>query len=97
MLRYCMCLGMAMSLTSLALADDEPSKAPEGGRRGRGPNREEILKRFDKDGDGKLSEEERAEARKEFGNRFGGGKGRGPGGRRPGGEEKKEEKKEESK
>ena len=34
--------------------------------RGGPPNREAFLKKFDKDGDGKLSEEERAEARKSF-------------------------------
>ena len=34
---------------------------PEG--LGEGPNREELRKRFDKDGDGKLSDEEREAAR----------------------------------
>ena len=37
--------------------------------------REEMTKKFDKDGDGKLNDEEREAARKEFG-----GRGRGPGG-----------------
>lgn len=57
----------------------------EGGRGGAG--REEMMKKFDKDGDGKLSEEERAELRKSFEGRRGGrgegdsAEGRGPRGR----------------
>ena len=38
------------------------------------PNREEIIKKFDKDGDGKLNEDERAEARKAWQARSGGGR-----------------------
>lgn len=50
----------------------------EGPRR---PNREEIIKRFDKDGDGKLSAEERAEMRKQLGRSGGEGRGEGREGR----------------
>tara|TARA_B100001029_G_C15001533_1_gene418385 strand:- start:115 stop:639 length:525 start_codon:yes stop_codon:yes gene_type:complete len=53
----------------------------EGGKKGGPPegrpSREEVMKKFDKDGDGKLSESERAELRKAMANRG------GPGGRRP--------------
>ena len=44
---------------------------PEGERGGF--NREEMMKRFDKDGDGELNEEERQAIREEFGNRRGRG------------------------
>jgi len=47
---------------------------------GGGFNREEVLKQFDKDGDGQLNDEERAAMRASFG-----GGGRGQGERRPGG------------
>ncbi|MEK9632957.1 MAG: EF-hand domain-containing protein [Opitutae bacterium] len=54
----------------------------EGGKKGGPPegrpSREEVMKKFDKDGDGKLSEEEKAELRKAIAQR--GGR---PGGRRP--------------
>ncbi len=38
------------------------------------PSREEIIKKFDKDGDGKLSDEEKAELRKKMAQRSGGGR-----------------------
>ena len=38
------------------------------------PSREEIIKKFDKDGDGKLSDEEKAELRKKMAERSGGGR-----------------------
>ncbi len=45
-----------------------------------------MLKRFDKDGNGELSDEERAAMRQELGQRRrGGGQGQGPGGQRRGG------------
>ncbi len=50
-----------------------------GGAGGGGFNREEVMREFDKDGDGQLSEEERAAMRE----RFGGGR-RGPGARQGG-------------
>ena len=54
----------------------------EGGKKGGPPegrpSREEVMKKFDKDGDGKLSEDEKAELRKAIAQR--GGR---PGGRRP--------------
>ena len=43
------------------------------------PTRESIIKRFDKDGDGKLSDAERAAARKAFGSRGGRTPDRAPG------------------
>ena len=55
----------------------------EGGKKGGPPegrpSREEVMKKFDKDGDGKLSEEERAAARAEMQKRreAGGLKGKG--------------------
>ena len=38
------------------------------------PSREEIIKKFDKDGDGKLNDEEKAELRKKMAVRSGGGR-----------------------
>ena len=46
----------------------KPEKGGKGDRSGR-PSREEMMKKFDKDGDGKLSEDEKAEIRKSLGNR----------------------------
>ncbi len=56
----------------------------KGGKKG-GFDREAMMKRFDKDGDGKLSEEERAEMQKSFGNRKKGGQGGPKGGGPKGG------------
>lgn len=63
--------------------EGRPEGRERGSRGGEGrverPNREDFLKRFDKDGDGKLSDEERAAAREEFRNRGGEQRGeRGP-------------------
>jgi hypothetical protein len=46
----------------------KPEKKGKGDKSGR-PSREEILKKFDKDGDGNLSDEEKAEIRKTMANR----------------------------
>ena len=72
--------------TSPAPAQVNNDRRPAGGPGQRGPgggggfNREEILKRFDKDGDGQLNDEERAGMRASFG-----GGGRGQAERRTGG------------
>ena len=68
-----------------AQASGEAGGRPRGapGRPG-GLNRDEILKRFDKDGDGQLNEEERAAARASFGGQPG-GRGGPAGGRARGG------------
>ncbi|MEI8380819.1 MAG: EF-hand domain-containing protein [Planctomycetota bacterium] len=54
-------------------------KGPGGSGDGNGPDREAILKRFDKNGDGQLDETERAAARKAMEERGGAGPGNGPG------------------
>ena len=46
----------------------KPEKKGKGDKPGR-PSREEMMKKFDKDGDGKLSDEEKAEIRKAMSNR----------------------------
>lgn len=83
-----------LAATAWAEEEKEPAgKRPEGrpgARRPGGPGgeafREAMLKRFDKDGDGKLSDEEKATAMKERGaGRPEGKGGRGPAGRGPGG------------
>ncbi len=53
--------------------------ADGGGGGGGGDRRAEMMKRFDKDGDGKLSDEERDAMRKQFGGGGGGGRPRGDG------------------
>ena len=50
-------------------APDGKKKSPGEGKRF--PNREQMIKKFDKDGDGKLSEEERAAVREEMKGRKG--------------------------
>ena len=54
----------AMLCVSVASAQEEGAKKGRRGQRGGGFNREEILKKYDADKDGKLSDDERAEARK---------------------------------
>ena len=51
---------------------EKDGKKP-GSKEGR-PSREEIIKKFDKDGDGKLNDEEKAEVRKKMAERSGGGR-----------------------
>lgn len=89
--------GICTLTAATVWAEDEKGparKRPEGrpgARRPGGPGgeafREAMLKKFDKDGDGKLSDEERAAAMKErgAGGRPQGKGGRGPAGRGPGG------------
>jgi hypothetical protein len=48
-----------------------------GGNRAGGFNREEMMKQYDTDGDGQLSDEERTAMRARFGGRSGGGQGGG--------------------
>ncbi len=60
------------------------SEQKSGNQKKGGFDREAMMKRFDKDGDGKLSESERAEMQKSFQGRQKGGKG-GKGGRPEGG------------
>ena len=54
---------LALSLC-FGLSAEPEKKGKKGGSEGR-PSREEMLKKFDKDGDGKLNEEERAALREE--------------------------------
>ena len=67
-------------ISILMLACGLSAKPEKGGKKGGGPegrpSREEVMKKFDKDGDGKLSEDEKAEIRKAMASRG------GPGGRR---------------
>ena len=65
-----------------AATDKAPAKKAAGkqtDRRADRPTRESIIKRFDKDGDGKLSDAERAAARKAISSRGGRTTGRHPG------------------
>lgn len=88
--------GICTLMAATVWAEDEKGaggKRPEGrpgARRPGGPGgpggeafREAMLKKFDKDGDGKLSDEEKAAAMKERG--AGRPAGKGPAGRGPGG------------
>ena len=54
----------ALSITAYAQNADNPGKGPGGKHRGSPPKM--LLDQFDKDGDGKLDEAERAEIRKAF-------------------------------
>ena len=80
MKKFLTLLATVMLACGLSAKPERPER--EGGKKGGPPegrpSREEVMKKFDKDGDGKLSEDEKAELRKAMANR--GGR---PGGRRP--------------
>ena len=61
---YAITILSALSITAYAQNVDNPGKGPGGKHRGGPPKI--LLDKFDKDGDGKLNEEERSEIRKEF-------------------------------
>jgi Ca2+-binding EF-hand superfamily protein len=80
MKKFLTILATVMLACGLSAKPERPER--EGGKKGGPPegrpSREEVMKKFDKDGDGKLSEDEKAELRKAMANR-----GDRPGGRRP--------------
>ena len=63
----------AIGLSIGLYAKPEKVGKKPGSKEGR-PSREEIIKKFDKDGDGKLNDEEKAELRKKMAERSGGGR-----------------------
>lgn len=75
-------LALSAAMPPVATAQNEAPPA-------RGGPPPEVLERFDKDGDGRLNEEERATLRAEFDQNRGGPAGRGGGG--PGGSERESE------
>lgn len=84
--------GLAIFASS---ASAEENKGPAGkGRGGREEVMKKVLEKFDADGDGKLSDDEKAKAKAAFAGRAGkpgagkpGANRPGPGGRKPGGEQ----------
>ena len=62
-----------LSISVLSLATGMIAKPEKGGKKpgsGEGrPSRQEVMKKFDKDGDGKLNQEEKAELRKKMAER----------------------------
>ena len=62
-----------LSLATGIIAKPEKGGKKPGSGEGR-PSREEVMKKFDKDGDGKLNEEEKAELRKQMAERGAGRK-----------------------
>ena len=66
-------------------AESTQRTAPGGERQGGGPNREAMMKRFDKNGDGTLDESERNAMRQQFQQAAGAGAGGGGGRQREGG------------
>ncbi len=79
-----MCLAMSATVTATAWAQDAPPNDEDPGQR-RAEMRRRIMAEFDADGDGELSDDERAKAREQMrsrrGNR-GGGEGDAPRGNR---------------
>jgi Ca2+-binding EF-hand superfamily protein len=61
-------IAASLMITGLSMAAEEGGEGPGGKKRGKGrmDHRKMLLEKFDADGDGKLSEEERAKARAEF-------------------------------
>ena len=64
----CVSLNLAIAEEGKSTAKPSVKKSKRATDR---PSRESLIKRFDKDGDGKLSEAERSEARKALGSRSG--------------------------
>lgn len=56
---------LGMSLIGISIAQDQPNRPRQHGRPG-AMIRAKILKKFDKDGDGKLNDVERAAAKEQF-------------------------------
>ena len=67
------CLAVLGLASSFAADREKPDRrpGPDGVAPPDRPSRAEIIKKFDKDGDGKLSKDEQAALRKEFANRRG--------------------------
>ncbi len=78
------CLAVLGLIGSFADDREKPSRrpAPDGGPPPDRPSRAEIIKKFDKDGDGTLNDEERSAIREEFAKRRGQA-GSGGGNRKP--------------
>lgn len=79
-------VALGLAVPSFAADEKKPEGKPGAGRPGPGgPGREAMIKKFDKNGDGKLDKDELSAARAAMGDRkpAPGGDGKGPGG--PGG------------
>jgi len=61
---------LAAGLLAMPALAQPPGEAGEGGDQPRRPARERILRAFDKDGDGRLNDEEREAMRQQVGDRF---------------------------
>jgi hypothetical protein len=60
------CVASLLCVSVASAQEEGAKKGRRGGPRGGGFNREEVIKKYDKDGDGKLSDDEKAEARKDM-------------------------------
>lgn len=78
-----------LALALIGAASMAQAQDPGDGQGGKRPDREEMKKKYDADGDGILSEAERNKMREETGGRRGGP--RGPGGGKDGGRPDREE------